>query len=214
MGERPIGVLGGTFDPVHNAHVRVARLALDVLDLERVLWIPTGTPAYRTAPVASAADRVAMLRLAIAGEPRFEIDRRELAPGASGYSVDTLAALRRERGERVALLLLVGSDQFAKLDGWHRWRDLFSLAHLAVFARPGWAPPENGAVSAELAARRSPARGDWRAHPAGAIVPVEMPPLDISATALRAAIARGEGVSDCLPAAVLDYIASRRLYRG
>ena len=214
MGERPIGVLGGTFDPVHNAHVRIARLALDALDLERVSWIPTGAPGYRAAPVASADDRVAMLGLAIAGEPRFDLDRRELAPGASGYSVDTLAALRRDCGARVPLLLLIGSDQFAKLDSWHRWRDLFSLAHLAVFARPGWAPAESAAVSAELAARRSPPRGDWRARPAGAIVPVEMLPLDISATALRAAIARGERVSDLLPAAVLDYIVSHRLYRG
>ncbi len=213
MGERPIGVLGGTFDPVHNAHVRVARLALDVLDLERVLWIPTGAPAYRTAPVASAEDRVAMLGLATAGEPRFEIDCRELAPGASGYSVDTLAALRRERGAGVPLLLLMGSDQFAKLDSWHRWRDLFSLAHLAVFARPGWAPAESTVLS-ELAARRSLPRGDWRTRPCGAIVSVEMPPLDISATALRAAISRGECVSDLLPAAVLDYIASHGLYRG
>jgi len=208
----PIGVLGGTFDPVHNAHLRIAQLALDVLEVGRVLWIPTGAPGYRTPPVAGAEDRLAMLQRAVAGEPRYSIDRRELAPEASGYSVDTLGALRREVGTAVPLVLLVGTDQFAKLDTWHRWRDLFTLAHLAVFARPGWLPDPSAAPYAELQARRASPRGDWRRRACGAVIPVEMPPLDISATALRAAIGRGDDVSRLLPPAVLDYIASHRLY--
>jgi len=158
MAAGPISVLGGTFDPVHNAHVRIAQLALDVLEVDRVLWMPTGAPGYRTPPVASAADRLAMLRLAVAGEPRYAIDSRELAPGASGYSVDTLGALRRELGPTAPLVLLLGTDQFAKLDTWHRWRDLFTLAHLAVFARPGWQSDAGTAPDAELQARRSPPR--------------------------------------------------------
>jgi nicotinate-nucleotide adenylyltransferase len=213
MAATPIGVLGGTFDPVHNAHLRIAQLAIDVLEAARVLWIPTGAPGYRTAPVASVADRLAMLELAVAAEPRYVIDRRELAPQASGYSVDTLAALRRELGTAVPLVLLLGTDQFAKLDTWHRWQELFALAHLAVFARPGWAPQAGDAVHAELQARRAAPRGDWRSRACGAIVPVEMPPLDISATALRAAISRDENVSGSLPKAVLDYIHSHHLYR-
>ena len=212
MAPGPIGVLGGTFDPVHNAHLRIAQLALDVLEVRRVLWIPTGAPGYRTAPVASAEDRLAMLRLAVAGEPHYAIDPRELAPGASGYSVDTLTALRREIGGAVPLVLLLGTDQFAKLDTWHRWRDLFALAHLAVFARPGWVSDAATAPHAELQARRSPPHGDWRSRACGAVIPVEMPPLDISATALRAAIARDEDVSDLLPNAVLGYIHSHHLY--
>ena len=213
MGAGPIGVLGGTFDPVHNAHLRIAQLALDVLELERVLWIPTGAPGYRTPPVADGEHRLAMLHLALGNEPRYAIDRRELAAGASGYSVDTLGALRRELGARVPLVLLLGTDQFAKLDTWHRWHDLFALAHLAVFARPGWVSDPQAAPHAELQARRSPPHGDWRSRACGAVVPVEMPPLDISATALRAAIGRGEDVSDLLPPAVLTYIRSHRLYR-
>jgi len=195
MAAGPVGILGGTFDPVHNAHLRIGQLALDVLDLAQLLWIPTGAPGYRNAPVALAADRVAMLELALRGEPRYVIDRRELAPGASGYTVDTLRALRAERGPDVALVLLMGGDQFDKLETWHHWRDLFALARIAVFARPGWSPEVSDAVRA-----------------AGPVERIDMPPLDISATAIRGRIARGKDVSLLVPREVLDYISSHHLY--
>lgn len=209
----PLGILGGTFDPVHNAHLAIARLALDVLRLTRVLWMPTGAPGYRIAPLAPGEDRVAMLERAIAGEPRYAIDARELAPQHSGYTLDTLAALRTEFGAQVPLVLLMGGDQFAKLDGWHQWQRLFGLAHLAVFERTGWEPKVNSAVRTELAARRAPHTGNWRERPAGAVLCVEMAPLEISATAIRRAIARGQDVSRLLPREVLDCIGARRLYR-
>jgi nicotinate-nucleotide adenylyltransferase len=210
----PLGILGGTFDPVHAAHLRIAQLALDVLRLAGVLWIPTGRPGYRDAPVARPADRVAMLRLALGGEPRFGIDERELGPGASGFTVDTLAALRAELGAQRPLVLLMGDDQFAKLDSWHRWRRLFELAHIAVFARPGWAIAPDGAIDAEYAARTERAEGSWRERCAGAVIRVDMPPLEISATTLRARIAHGEDVSAWIPPAVIDYIARQQLYRA
>ncbi len=209
----PVGILGGTFDPVHHAHLRIAQLALDVLELKLVLWLPTGAPGYRTAPIASAEDRVAMLRLALAGEPRYAIDTRELEPGATGYTVDTLTALRSRYGAALPLVLLIGGDQFAKLETWHRWRELFRLAHLAVFARPGWAPPA-GEAGAELRARGVLPHGDWRSRAAGSIIAVDMPPIDISATALRRAIAQDKDVSALVPPEVLHYISTRRLYRG
>lgn len=209
----PIGVLGGTFDPVHRAHLRIAQLALDVLRLARVLWIPTGQPSYRDAPVAASAHRVAMLQLALGAEPHYQIDERELATGASGYTVDTLTALRAEFGAAQALVLLVGEDQFAKLERWHRWSALFELAHIAVFTRPGWSLVQGGAIEAEFAARVDRPEGAWRLQHAGAVIRVEMAPLDISATALRAQLARGEDVSAWLPPAVGDYIARHGLYR-
>jgi nicotinate-nucleotide adenylyltransferase len=192
----PIGIFGGTFDPVHNAHLRIARLALDALGLASLRWIPTGAPRYRAAPVASAADRMAMLELALAGEPRYRIDARELRSGASGYTVDTLTELRAELGPDAPLVLLMGSDQYDKLAGWHRWRELFGLARIAVIARPGWAPE----ASAEVRA-------------AGPVLRVEMAPLDISSTEIRQRVARGEDVSGMLPPPVLDYISTHRLYR-
>jgi len=214
MDPGPIAILGGTFDPVHNAHLRIAALALDTLGAARVLWIPTGAPGYRTAPVAPAGHRAAMLRLALGAEPRYGVDERELAPGASGYTVDTLSALRREAGPRTALVLLMGADQFASLDRWHRWRELTALTHIAVFARPGAIPQAAAPVLAEAAARRTEPDGDWRARPAGAIIPVPMPPLDISATGLRERLLRGEDISDLVPEAVGRYIAAHGLYRA
>lgn len=178
-----IGILGGTFDPVHNAHLAMARAALEALALERILWMPTGAPKYRAPARAAAHHRVAMLRLAIEGEPRYAIDEREFAPGHSGYTVDTLKSL----GGRPVLLL--GGDQYAKLETWHRWREVLELAEIAVFARPGWAA------------------SDGRAR----FVPME--PLAISASEIRARLARGEDVSAMVPAKVLDYIRQYKLYR-
>ena len=189
----PIGILGGTFDPVHNAHLAIARRALETLDLARILWMPTGSPGYRNPPMASAAHRVAMLELAIAGEPRYAIDERELAPGASGYTYDTLAALRRELGPGIALYMLIGSDQHEKLGNWHRASELFPLARFAVFARPGW--------SAHAAI-----------HPERGVVHVPMEPLAISASDIRLRIARCDDVSALLPSPVLKYIRRHHLY--
>jgi nicotinate-nucleotide adenylyltransferase len=189
----PVGILGGTFDPVHNAHLAIAGRALETLGASRILWIPTGAPRYRVPPVASAAHRVAMLELAIEGEQRYAVDERELAPDASGYTYDTLLALRAELGENVPLVMLIGADQYEKLDSWHRSRELFSLCRFAVFGRP---------VSSAASAER----------PRPGVIHVEMTPISISATEIRARIARGEEVSGALPGAVLRYIQRHHLY--
>ena len=189
----PIAVLGGTFDPVHNAHLAIAARALEALGARRVLWMPTGTPAYRRAPVAPGEHRLAMLRLALAGEPRYAIDERELAPGHSGHTYDTLAALRAELGAGTPLVMLIGGDQYARLAGWHRWKELFGLARFAVFARPGEGAGPEGV-------------------PEGAVVHVAMAPLPVSASDIRARLARGESVAGLVPAAVIEYIQRHRLY--
>jgi nicotinate-nucleotide adenylyltransferase len=178
-----IGILGGTFDPVHNAHLAMARAALEHLKLERILWLPTGAPKYRAPAMTPARHRVAMLRIALAGEPRYALDERELDPAHSGYTVDTLKSLG---GHPV---LILGADQCAKLETWHRWREVLELATLAVCARPGWVSPD------------------------GRATPVPMAPLDISASDIRARLARGEDVSALLPARVLGYIRQHGLYR-
>ena len=184
-----VGVLGGSFDPVHNAHLAMARAALDGLGLSEVLWIPSGTPPHRDPPLASAEYRAAMVRIAIAGEPRFVLDEREMRKPSPSYTVETLEDLRRELGTAVRLFLLIGADQNARLETWHRHADLFSLATIAVFARPGLALENAGRVT---------------------IVP--MVPQDISSTAIRKRIAKGESARGLLPEAVLDYIETHRLY--
>ena len=161
------GILGGTFDPVHNAHLAMARAALDHLKLAKIVFMPTGSPRYRTPAMASGEHRVAMLRLALEHESRYEIDARELAPGASGYTLDTLKELRLELGTDTELWLLMGADQYAKLDTWHR---------------PGDAP----------------------------LIP--MPPMKISASDVRARVARGGDISALVPPAVASYIERERLY--
>ena len=167
----------------------MARAALAELALDRLLWIPTGAPGYRKAPVASAEDRVAMLELALQGEAKFSIDRRELSPQASGYTVDTLRALRGELGETAELYLLLGADQYAAFDRWRAPDEVARLAMLVVFARPGFA----------LDARQ--------------VKTAAMPPMPVSASDIRARAARGASLEDLVPPAVANYIARRRLYR-
>jgi nicotinate-nucleotide adenylyltransferase len=183
---RPIGILGGTFDPVHNAHLAIAGAALRALELQQVLWIPTGAPPYRPAPVAPASHRLAMLRLATAAEPRYAVDERELRPGASGFTYDSVKALKVEKPD-AEFTLLMGADQYAKRATWHRWAELEQLCGIAVVARPGW----NADAKAKM---------------------IDMPPMPVSASDVRARIARGEDVSAMLPGAVLGYIKQKGLY--
>jgi nicotinate-nucleotide adenylyltransferase len=181
-----IGILGGTFDPVHNAHLAMAQAALEHLKLDKVLFIPTGPTRYRSPARASGEDRVAMLRLALADEPRFEIDERELQSGASGYTVDTLKALRGELGD-ADLYLLMGADQFDKLARWRRPDELRRLARIGVFGRPGIQLKEK----VEL---------------------IPMDPMPVSASEIRSRAKRDEDLSHLVPSAVANYIARRGLY--
>jgi nicotinate-nucleotide adenylyltransferase len=172
---------------VHNAHLAMAKAALRELALEKVLLMPTGNPRYRTPAVASGAHRLAMLRLALADDASCEIDARELAPGASGYTVDTLRELRLELGADTELWLLMGADQYAKLDSWHRPEDLKRLARIAVFGRPGSPAPQKA----------------------------KMIPLDamgISASEIRARVARGEDIAGLVAPAVAEYVTRHGLY--
>jgi nicotinate-nucleotide adenylyltransferase len=181
-----IGILGGTFDPVHNAHLAMAQAALRHLRLGEVRFVPTGPTRYRTPAIAPAEDRVAMLRLALAGEPRFSIDEREMRAGASGYTVDTLKALRAELGE-AELFLLMGADQFEKLATWHRPEEVKRLARIAVFVRPGIDLKEDVKL-------------------------VPMKPMDVSASKVRALAKDGKDLAALVPPVVANYIRVRRLY--
>ncbi|GAB4165441.1 MAG: nicotinate-nucleotide adenylyltransferase [Rhodocyclaceae bacterium] len=212
---KPIGLLGGTFDPLHYGHLRLAEEARDALGLDRVLIVPCGLPPHRDRPVATAGERLEMARLGITGNPFFELETGEAAAEAPSYTVVTLERLRARFGSARALVLLVGSDAFMGLAGWNRWRELFSLAHLGVARRPG-SPLDAAGMPAELAEqyerRRTPCLPESAAS--GAIVEFATTALDISASRIRASVARSVSVRYLLPDSVLDYIERHRLYRN
>src|SRR5688572_26035583 len=138
MSTGPIGIFGGTFDPIHHGHLRLAEELAEKAKLAEVRFAPSGTPPHRARPGASAEDRVAMARLAAAGNPRFVVDERETQRAGAGYTFDTLTELRRELGQSRPLALLLGADAFLEFATWHRWREIFGLAHVVVAYRPGF----------------------------------------------------------------------------
>jgi nicotinate-nucleotide adenylyltransferase len=218
-GTGPIGLFGGTFDPIHYGHLRLAEEIAEGAKLADVLFMPSGTPPHRTRPGASAADRVAMAKLAVAGNDRFTVDDRETRRAGPGYTVDTLSELRRELGSQRSIVLLLGADAFLELCTWHRWRNLFELAHIAVAYRPGfpidtWQARMPEPLAREYAARSMEEPLSVHLAPAGGIAAVSMTGLAISATFVRNALVQGASARYLLPDTVLEYIRSHALYTG
>ncbi len=209
---RRVGLLGGTFDPVHVAHLALARAALAHLALDELRFVPTGRSWQKARTGASAGQRIAMLQIALAGLPHTSIDERETRRAGPSYTIDTLIELRAQLGRQAALVWIIGSDQLRNLPSWHRWDELLEHAHLAVARRAGDALEELDArVRALVDARLRDELGD---APAGSIVFFPMPAMQVSGSVLREQIARGERPVELLPAGVLDYIDRNRLYRA
>jgi nicotinate-nucleotide adenylyltransferase len=193
-----IGVLGGTFDPIHFGHLAVAKAAIECANLDRVLFVPSAQPPHRTAAVAPAGDRFAMTNLAVQGEPRFEVSDVEVRRGGRSYTVDTLNELHRAFPND-ELFLILGWDAARLFRTWREPERVSELASLVTVDRPGMAPP----TPSELAILRlDPAR----------VVTCHVPTPDVSGSALRRAIASGQPVTGQLPPAVERYIAERHLY--
>ena len=195
MTLRRIGLFGGTFDPPHNAHVALARAALDEFQLDALHWIPAGQPWQKARTITDAVHREAMVSAAIDGEPRFVLDRIETRRAGPSFTLDTVRALRLQHPQ-AELFLIIGADQYAGLHTWRDWQDLLGLVALAVANRPGPMPP----VDAEVL--RTPHR----------VVPLPM--LDISATDIRSRVARGLPIDKLVPPAVARYIETNTLYRS
>lgn len=219
MRTAPIGILGGTFDPIHHGHLRIAQEALEQCELAQVRFIPCGTPPHRPAPLASAKMRWEMVRLALNGSPDFLVDVREVFRTDPCYTVDTLTALRAELGDQQPLCLILGGDAFLQLHTWHDWNRLFALAHIVVLQRAGGQPLGNAmlkadsALQAEYQTRLAPGAGALHESPAGAIFVADMPALEISSTDIRRRCADGKSPRYLVPDVVTNYINTNSLYR-
>jgi len=208
---RPLGILGGTFDPVHHGHLRTALEVADAFETERVLLIPAGDPPHRAAPVADGATRLALIGAAIGDEPRLGVDDRELRRTVPSYTVLTLGELRRERGGQ-PLLLILGMDAFAGLAGWHRWTEIVGLAHIVVAHRPGWSPPDTGPVADLWRAHGTDDRAALSGAPAGRVLLLATTQLDIAASRLREMLSAGGDPRYLMPEAVRRMIRETGLY--
>ena len=196
MSARRIGIFGGSFDPVHVAHVALARVALDTLALDVLRFVPTGDAWQKPRTLTPAAHRTEMLQRAVEGEPRFEIDDRELRRVGPSYTIDTVLEL--QAAEPADWFIVIGQDQYAQLATWHRWRDLLPLVTWAVAGRAGEAP----AASPEVAALAHRVR----------LLP--MPAMAVSSTGIRARRARNESIDGLVPPSVAAYIEANHLYRS
>ncbi len=206
-----IGLLGGTFDPVHVGHLALAHAARAALRLDEVRFIPTGRSWQKDDAGASAEQRLAMVRLAVEPIAGFLADSREVERVGPSYTIDTLEQIRAELGAEPALVFLMGSDQLRQLGSWHRGDELLEHAHIGCTRRgPGDSGPPDPTLAALLDAHGRDALPD---EASGSVVFFAMPPVPVSATALRAGLARGDRPRELVPPAVLDYIQTHHLYR-
>ncbi|HSX85238.1 MAG TPA: nicotinate-nucleotide adenylyltransferase [Cellvibrio sp.] len=209
---KTLGIFGGTFDPIHIGHLRMALEIKQQLHLDEMRLVPCYLPPHRPAPGATAEQRVAMLTRALCDCAELVLDERELQRNKLSYTYDTLCELRAELGEQASLCLCMGMDSFASLDTWHNWGQLLQLAHITVVARPGWFLPESGVIAELLQMHRN--NTDVIAQQAaGAIVVLEQRLLPISATDIRAQVRAGNSPQFLVSDGVWNYIRDQQLYQ-
>jgi nicotinate-nucleotide adenylyltransferase len=208
---QPIGLFGGTFDPLHYGHLRTAFELWQVLRLAEVRFMPTGSPPHREEPLAPAQLRLDMVRAAVADQPAFLVDDREVRRAGVSYSVDTLTELRAENPKR-SLCLILGMDAFLGLPNWHRWRDLLDLAHVVVAHRPGWRAPTMGPLGEVMVDRGTGSVRDLHEQLGGRIYVHAVTQLEISSTDLRQLIAAGRDPRYIVPEEVRRIIRETKCY--
>ena len=211
-----LGLFGGTFDPVHFGHLRLATELAEGFHLEKVIFIPAGLPYHRGRDAhATSEERLTMLKLATQRDARFDVDDRELKRSGNTYTYDTLVEIRRERGPDTPLVFLAGTDSFAKIDSWHRWTELFELAHFAIAVRADdadWVKQGPGTIPRAAWPRITLDPKELANAPAGKIMTFAMTPLSISSTAIRSLAGGGASIRYLTPDPVTEYIRSHNLY--
>jgi len=216
-GSPLVGIFGGTFDPIHYGHLRVAEEIVETVGLQKMYFVPAGMPRLRYSPVASSQHRVEIVRLAIQKNPDFVLDEREIYRDGVSYSIDTVREFKQEFGEEVRLCFILGADAFIKLPEWNNWKELFNLCHFIVSTRPGYSLTLiKELLSKEL---REECSQRWvsnteslRKDTSGLIFIASTTMLDISATSIRAHIAAGRSVRHLVPSVTVNYISENKLY--
>ncbi len=207
----PIGIFGGTFDPIHYGHLRTALELLQRLSLAQVLFVPSARQPLRDPSVAPMSTRLAMVRAAVREEPRFAVDTRELERPGPSWTVDTLRSLRSDH-ERRSLCLLLGMDAFLSLPRWRRWEELSGLANIVVAHRPGWQPPDQGPLADLLGRCGTESPTDLHRQPAGSVLVTPVTQIDVSASQIRAAAVAGEDPRYLVPDSVREIILETECY--
>jgi nicotinate-nucleotide adenylyltransferase len=216
-GSPLVGIFGGTFDPIHYGHLRVAEEIVETVGLQKMYFVPAGMPRLRHSPVASPQHRVEIVRLAIQKNPDFVLDGREIYRDGVSYSIDTVREFKQEFGEEIRLCLVLGADAFIKLPEWNNWKELFNLCHFIVSTRPGYTfTLIKELLSKEL---REECSQRWvsntetlKKETSGLIFIASTTMLDISATSIRAHIAVGRNVRHLVPSVTVNYISKNKLY--
>lgn len=215
---KTIGILGGTFNPVHYGHLRMAQELADGLAINTIRFIPSANPPHKSTHNITASHRVAMVRLAIADNPLFQLDDQELKRSGHSYTIDTLTHLREELGQEVSIILFMGSDAFRQFDTWHRWQEIITLCHIVLVQRPQTSSGKTSSALSQtlenfLQNHYTEIGDDLHHSPAGHITMRQITALDISSTAIRHAFQHGNSTRYLMPDAVIDYIKTHQLYR-
>ncbi|MGB9097177.1 nicotinate-nucleotide adenylyltransferase [Erwinia sp.] len=207
-------LFGGTFDPIHFGHLRPVEVLATQVGLNKVTLLPNNVPPHRPQPEASPSQRVEMVKLAIANSPLFAVDLREMQRDTPSFTVDTLAELRAERGDKQPLAFIIGQDSLLTLHKWSRWEELLSLCHLLVCKRPGYdSTMETPALQRWLENHQTLRAESLHQKACGKIFLAETPLVSISATEIRERLHSGQSCDDLIPPAVSAYILAAGLYR-
>jgi nicotinate-nucleotide adenylyltransferase len=215
---KTIGILGGTFNPIHYGHLRMAQELAEGLAIDAIRFIPAANPPHKSTHNISASHRAAMVDLAIANNPLFHLDEQELKRTGHSYTMDTLLNLREELGHETSIILFMGSDAFTQFDTWHRWQEIMTQCHIALVQRPQASKIEsNHQLSSTLEnflhSHYTEISDDLHASPAGHITMQQITALDISSTAIRDAFQHGNSIRYLMPDSVIDYIQTHQLYK-
>ena len=210
-----IGILGGTFNPIHLGHLHLVNQLQAKLSFDSIRFMPAALPALKDTPSVTAEQRAEMVKIAIANQPRFTLDTRELSRAGTSYTIDTLISLREELGNQISLCWLMGFDAFAHLNAWHRWQELLNYAHLIVVKRPHSEDLSslNADVKALLESHETKNAEEIKNQTCGKILIQEISALDISSTDIREKIPNKQDLSSMVPEAVLSYIQQHDLYQ-